>query len=428
MKSLIKKFAGNSRGNVGILLALSAVPLVGVAGLAVDFYTQDVARVKMQAAVDAAILAGTASGEEKKNKVTKLIRQFANANGISDRLASNANIDVEIDDEGVISVRATGKIRTTLSRVMGIDTLPVEVSSQARMGLAGAEVAMVLDTTGSMDGAKITNLKLAATDFLATVLTPNQLKHDSVKVSIVPYAAYVNIGPQNANASWLKMPTHPPCPVGNPGCHSSLPSPTWDGCVGSREAPLNSQDGSLSTKIPALSTNSDYSSPTYAQCPAPITPLTSDESKLKGEVASLFAAGNTYIPGGLIWGQRTLSPQLPFTEGSANSSTSNKVIKKHLVLMTDGENTVYKQPGSAYHPVGGKAQSDVLTLEVCTNIKAANITVHTVAFEVSDAATKAMLENCASSPQHYYDAGNAALLLSSFEAIAEKIAKIHLSR
>ncbi|MDQ2955024.1 MAG: pilus assembly protein TadG-related protein, partial [Pseudomonadota bacterium] len=60
--SLGRTFLRQSGGGVGPMLALALVPIVGAVGAAVDFSRASDVRTKLQAAVDAAVLAGAHDG------------------------------------------------------------------------------------------------------------------------------------------------------------------------------------------------------------------------------------------------------------------------------------------------------------------------------------------------------------------------------
>ena len=74
----------------------------------------------------------------------------------------------------------------------------------------------------------------------------------------------------------------------------------------------------------------------------------------------LVAQGETYLPSGLIWGWRVLSPTAPFTkvEASANqpastiSSYHNPRWRKIMVLMTDGEHVAHDRVTDSGLPGG----------------------------------------------------------------------------
>ena len=121
-----------------------------------------------------------------------------------------------------------------------------------------------------------------------------------------------------------------------------------------------------------------------------------------------------------------------------------------LVLMTDGRNTYYPNSyftKSWYDTYGYVAMNhmgststnsstlssvmDTRTKLACTNIKAAGIIIYTVGFDISGsdaAAALAVLENCASSTDKFYEADDDAALLSAFNSIGTSISNLHLTK
>ena len=67
---------------------------------------------------------------------------------------------------------------------------------------------------------------------------------------------------------------------------------------------------------------------------------------------------------------------------------------------------------------GSKDIADDKTKRVCDFVKSQNVEIYTIAFEITDTDTKDLIMECASSPDHYYDAANAQQLLNAFKAIA----------
>src|SRR3984957_17659942 len=55
--SLIGQFRSNKRGNVAIITALSALPLIAAVGCVIDYTTASLGKTKLQAGADAAALA-----------------------------------------------------------------------------------------------------------------------------------------------------------------------------------------------------------------------------------------------------------------------------------------------------------------------------------------------------------------------------------
>ena len=179
-----------------------------------------------------------------------------------------------------------------------------------------------------------------------------------------------------------------------------------------------------------------------------ITPLTSTPATVDTAIAAMQPLGGTNITEGAVWGFRVLSPTAPFTEGNAYSSTTAKV----LIIMTDGENTIY--PGTNmnydtfYSAYGfpwnnrlGVVTSTDTTLEavmntrlttVCTNAKNAGITIYTIGVDTADttnpSATVSLLTGCASSSGNAYFPNTASDLTSAFQSIANQLAALRLSQ
>ena len=85
--------------------------------------------------------------------------------------------------------------------------------------------------------------------------------------------------------------------------------------------------------------------------------------------------------------------------------------------MTDGE----------YNKKYSGSSSETQAREICANMKAAGIEVYTVGFEISEGGeADETMEECASSGDHYYHAGDGDALRAAFRDIALKIATLRL--
>jgi len=114
-----------------------------------------------------------------------------------------------------------------------------------------------------------------------------------------------------------------------------------------------------------------------------------------------------------------------------------------MVLMSDGQNTSYLDTASTYSPPPyvqdlSSAQqqngdipigTDEDTATLCESIKDDGTEMFTIAFQVTNQATRDLLQNCASSPAHYFDAGSNELLVDSFASISDSLeAEIRIIR
>jgi uncharacterized membrane protein len=89
-----RKFAGCERGNFGIIFALVAVPVLGIAGAALDYSRISSTKESLQASVDAAITAAAASGgqaEAMQNMVSDFVLANFEGEGVKVTTMVNSN-------------------------------------------------------------------------------------------------------------------------------------------------------------------------------------------------------------------------------------------------------------------------------------------------------------------------------------------------
>jgi len=158
--------------------------------------------------------------------------------------------------------------------------------------------------------SKMKGLKTAANGLINTF---DNLDNTDLRLSVVPFAQYINVGKINSKAGWLDF--------------ANANQQSWKGCVGSR---LNGNDESPTERggaIPALP--GQY-------CANEILPLTSNMASARRSINGLKPRGWTYIPSGITWGWRTLEGELPKKVAAAPAKDDHKRV---MVIMTDGENT-----------------------------------------------------------------------------------------
>lgn len=463
----IRTFRRKQDGTVAIVYSLSALALMGMVGLSVEFARGSNTRASMQAAADAAALTGARTmGTAAQREAAARAMFDANMKASAD-LANLAVTATNITSSGANSgfrINASGKVVTTLGKIFGLDEVGVSVASEASGGIrTPTEVALVLDTTASMAGTKMTTLKEAATK-LVDDLSAISTAANPIKYGVVPFSQYVNVGMGNRNKSWMNVPADwsetitPACydePEGgwincvttpmSGTCYSDGVPYTctwtdwscqpagpmkkvcppsyqwqhvWNGCAGSRAYPLNIRDENYANRIPGV---------LDVSCGTSMLELTDSSTIVKNHINGLVASGDTYIPSGLIWGWRMLSAQDPL---AAKVNTPGNEVRKFMILMTDGMNT--RSPNYPDNEGWDGHQANLLTVEACNNIaadKANGIIVYTVAFEVTDVAMKTLLQNCAlASNGQFFDAKDSTDFKAVFSEIGNKISELRLSR
>jgi len=198
----------------------------------------------------------------------------------------------------------------------------------------------------------------------------------------------------------------------------------------------------FTAKYAGKSVSSTNVGPDY-NCPATaITAMTSTQATINTAIDALTPKGSTVIPAGLLWGWRMISPGVPFTEGSAYND--DKYVKA-IILLTDGENDVNQTSNgfdkSSYNAFGyaknghlgnldgsnANATLDAKTLTVCSAIKAKDIRLYTIGFQVT-AASQTLLQNCATKPDMFYNSPTTSQLAAVFQDIAQGLSELRLAQ
>ncbi len=451
--SLFKKFKTDLRGNTTIMFALAVVPLLLAAGAGVDMLRVNNAQTVLQGAADAAAVAGASSGTVDQAQLNKIVEDYVKANGTEQVLKSMTGLDAKLDQKArTFSVTINGALDTTLMRVAGIDTMNVGAYSQVALANEGLEVALVLDNTGSMnDSNRLPALKAAAKQLVDEVFTA--AGNNYIRVGVVPFSEYVNVGLGNRNAPWIDVPadtstttnqcwdTYPNATKSN--CHMETSSwdldgvpqtstyevcdwdygspvqqcgpvtnsQTWNGCVGSRDVSNDTSIGDPNSKYPGVQN---------VNCPIELMPLSNDRMSVNGKIDAMTGVGNTYIPSGLLWGWHLLDPNQPFTEAKSAGWMKAHGGHKALVLMTDGDNTL--TASYPYHtPSADPSVANAKVTALCDSIKGEDITVYTVSLMVTNPVSKAMLVNCASDGSKAFTADDPSALAEAFHSITESL-------
>jgi Flp pilus assembly protein TadG len=401
-------------GNVALLFALSIAPILVMVGAAVDYGRASSARERMQAGVDAAVLALAAepglAKAEMDAKADTIVRNALKA-------ASAVVVDtVSATKEGTrYTVVTSARARNAFVGPLGSSHIPL--SAQATAETAGGkpiEVALVLDTTGSMNEAgKLAALKQSARNFLA-FLDKSVTSRDQAKVALVPFATQVNVGTAVTSASWLSYD-----PTGSTTGQKTTAS-TWKGCITDRNKPHN-------TALPDAPTGAAayWADTCDASAQTKVMALGTDYHALGQAIDAMVAAGNTNTGIGMAWGLEALTPGGPLASGTP---LGDKGVDKIIILLTDGQNTEdrYDRPSCflIFCSPANVANLNARTLANCSVAKAAGIRVYTVRLIDGD---EGLLRSCASEASFFYDVLKAEDLAPAFKSIGSAILAVRIT-
>ena len=235
-----------------MIFALCLLPIVALMGGAIDFSRQRSGEGRAQDALDAALLAVAQNAKNKSEvQLTKDARAwFESHMGTTSFTIDSFSVVKDGDD---LVAKVSGGVETTFLGIVGISDLTVNRSATVTTGLTKIELALVLDTTGSMlstpSGQSKTKLKSLQDSAVALVNMLDGLSTDgNIELAVVPFATYVNVGPEFRDADWIDDKSISPVSADNlvPGLsrfdlydHLGY---DWKGCVMAREAPYDVRD------------------------------------------------------------------------------------------------------------------------------------------------------------------------------------------
>jgi len=132
-------------GSVTATFALALIPLVGLVGAAVDYSSANSARTNLQAALDAALLAGAKDGSA--NWTAAALNAF-NAN-LNAKLASNVNPTFQLTSTRAYTGRVTATVASNFLGVVGVSNINIGVTGTATVppSTGGYYCVMALNRT-----------------------------------------------------------------------------------------------------------------------------------------------------------------------------------------------------------------------------------------------------------------------------------------
>ncbi len=210
-KPIWKRFLKDQEGSVLQILGLSAIPLFLATGAAVDMMRASREQAAFYGAVDAAALAiagddksATAGLDEATLAANKVYLQdlakkyiLADYKGDTGSAPSIAT-DVTVTGQAV-TLKSSLTFPTTIMSLAGVQSMTINASSTIKKAMRPIELAIVMDTTGSMaSGGKMSGAKSAAHQLLDTIYSgdlASQPRSEYLRVSLVPFAAAVRLNP-----------------------------------------------------------------------------------------------------------------------------------------------------------------------------------------------------------------------------------------
>lgn len=306
MPRTIASFLRDRKGNIATLFGLSLLPLALIAGTAIDYTGANTMLSNLQKSVDAATLELC---QTSANLTVADLRTRAQIS-LNERFSDAPVTIIDLQSQSIpraITLSAKAASPTTFMQLANVPSIPISATATCSASETYFEIALVLDTTGSMQNSgKITSAKTAATNFVNYMFSTGAMP-GHVRMSLVPFAATVAVPTSYRTAAWMDSkglsPLHwqyitsPVSNTTNPttnfasrfAIYDQLKTKNsswgWAGCVESPPYPYNVNDGAVSSSVPA-----SLIVPSFA-----IDELT-DVSKTK------YYSNNTYLDDGYATG------------------------------------------------------------------------------------------------------------------------------
>ncbi len=374
----LRRFAEDTDGSMTILTLFLLMIVFTTAGFAVDMMRYDRERVKLQYALDRAVLAAADLDQDLCPR--DVVRDYLSKENLDQYLVGEISVTPEtcgaeaafLQGSRRVEASAQMDVATHFMQWSGVDFLGTTATSVAEESIGNVEISLVLDVSGSMAGTKLSDLKDAASDFVDEMTTKSE--DGKLSISVIPYSEQVSVpdyfmdalntigGNEVANcidfqpADFNTM-TFDAYDIVDPvsgaviRAGSTLPQTLHFNDYGSND--LRDGDTLVSSNICRRETSTDQRAMTIMQ---------KDAETIKDQIALLNASGWTSIDVGLKWGlalldqstapliaQLASGPEIPneFAVRPAPNGTTDTI--KVLVLMTDGDNTRQHMVNAPYN-------------------------------------------------------------------------------
>ena len=348
------RFRRDETGTLVIFALMLAVLMMMMGGIAVDVMRYESRRTSLQNTLDRSTLAAAALNQTQDPEA--VVNDYFLKAGLAQYLTS-VTVTENLTSRQVMAT-AAADAQPLFMHLMGIDQFEADGVSAAEQSISNVEIALVLDVSGSMSGTKIDNLRTAARAFVDTVKAGDDEHH--VSISIVPYNAQVNLGPE-LRSKFQATHQHG---VSGFDC-LELPDSVFSTTYMPRNVDLpmyaHTDFSSNTSKVDGfiIPTDPSFAVPNYSGTfcrtePGNVVRLPSDDAAtIKANISGLTAAGNTSIVLGLKWGEALLDPDMRSTftdlisEGAIPATIPDRPFDygneglKVIVLMTDGEHVAH---------------------------------------------------------------------------------------
>jgi len=348
------------RDESGVLIIFGLIIFVlmlMIGGMAVDLMRYESVRAQLQSTADRATLAAASLTQTMDSEA--VVDDYFTKAGLIEYL-QGVTVQNAVNFRQV-QADVQAQVPSLFMQMMGVEELVGPADSTAEEQISDVEITLVLDVSGSMvsgGSQKLANLKLAASNFVDTVLAGDT--EEKISISMVPFNGQVGLGPDLA-ASYNISTQH-----------------TFNTCVDFLDAEFAAPGISPSALLTRSDVIDPWSSGASKNRVNPsgtgtqtnycsdddrnmVRPFLRDPVVLKAAINGMVGDGNTSIDIGAKWGLALLDPgtqgvitnmiglgEVPATFAGRPFAFDRNETAKIMVVMSDGENTDQHQLRPSY--------------------------------------------------------------------------------
>ncbi len=387
-KSLFSRLWRDRAGNFGITTAVIIPVVAATAGVAIDYNRMVQVRAALQDSADSAVLSA-ANALAKNNNMSdeaalELARKFMKAqffNVVED--AGKSSTDDQAEEDPLAGAVGNVERETSTSG----KTFDVTLTTQYTMPTNGMTALLGWKevTLGVTATARATTESKNALSMYLVLDRSGSMAEDTGTINEAnpKETVYYNCG-----SRWNPRT----CSYEQDNYYTKIEALKL--AVASLTTQLSTADPEVKyVRTAAVSYNASMQSPVSFDW---------GTTKSLAYVQALTATGGTDSSDAMARAYRDVSSG---NEDTAHKNKNGQDPSKFIVFMTDGDNNY--------------SSADTKTKATCDTAKAAGVEIFTVAF-MAPSKGRALLEYCATSASHYYDAQDAAELVAAFKEIGDK--------
>lgn len=418
----LKSFLRGRRGSTSVMFGLAALPCFVATAVAVEYSHLSRADAELQALNDAAALAAASAYSSGSDDYADIAETYINKNKSDGGPLTDINVSSTAtpnSDDQTMTIEAEVEIPTVMGNLLGSEYNQIHAKSTVSLPVFSehnkGEIVLVMDYSQSMEDPvngemKYRTMRDEAVNLIEDISQDGE--NQDVMFGLVPFSDMVRV---TMTRSYFNGQTS---------------TANWTRCVADRKYPYNTQS---TTPTSGTSNTTKFidegnCTSTYARNYLNVRDLTTSHAGTIAQIQDMKPSAMTHIALGMEWAYHLLSPNAPYTSGTAFGTEG---VLKAVVLLTDGRQTADGWGPNNYIWDKSPEQAEENLEKLCDNLKADGVRVITVSFDLNDSMeseTEQRLQDCSGdinepSGTYYFNTDTKEELADAFGTIKDELAR-----